>query len=682
MTSEGSGGTTPLASVRVSLLRGALAHDGVLEVTPNELRFRPTGMLDQQMGVRSIVLQRASLTRVSLSPDAAFLSVRQGATTHRFAGAGLDAVCRSLDAGDLQARPPLIPGREVVLEGIVDFQVSGGAWRLGHFTLRRGRLDVVPLDRQRGGSASADLVVPLADLTTAELDKAQVLQLSAPGLTLRLRGAATGALRDRFAQLRKGQPVSALADPALLSVPAGWWRGPVVHWGSVTLSAQMLRFEPTGLLDTLVGVRPFTLPWTELRGLELSGTGEQRTLVLRGVSGRFQIELAAGAVVHLTRLWHHAQARAALDAQASNRWARGLLEGWSHRVPALHEAPLLTAPGLLASEGDIVSGLLVLTGPAAVFLPEELGGAARPTVWAVERMNRAYAVDPDVAHCLRFESDRGPVRILQALGEPFLQAFWARCRAPSRIVDWPDLSTRTRSRLTGKADFVAITVGTDRVVMRPATTFEHPRGWAVVATGRGADAPRRPSRATIEVGQTEGVYEFDARLIDVAPLPPRFRDAAPRGGCVLIFDRRGQVRVFNQREGLRVLTVVHGTLELATDALPGGRVRIRCSVVDLSIGGCRVQAASDLAVGDRGRLTFTLQGRRIATEVTIVRALPGEQAEGAHYALSFAGLGRVDEDRIHRFVLEEQRRALSTAPSANEAGPEEGPGGVPDAIAP
>jgi hypothetical protein len=297
-------------------------------------------------------------------------------------------------------------------------------------------------------------------------------------------------------------------------------------------------------------------------------------------------------------------------------------------------------------------------------------------------MNRAYAVDPEFAHCLRFDADNGPVRVLQALGEPFLQAFWARCRAPSRIVDWPDLSARTRSRLTGKADFVGVAVGTERVVMRPATTFEHPRGWAVVAEGSAADAPRRPSRATVEVGQTEGVYQFDARLIDVAPLPPRFRDLAVRAGCVLIFDRRGQVRVFNQREGLRVLTVVKGTLELSTDALPGGRMHVRCSVLDLSIGGCRVDASTDLAVGDRGRLAFSLQGRRISPEVTIVRALPGAVKDTCHYALSFSGLGSASEDRIHRFVMEEQRRALSAAPQRDEDSGEEDLGGVPEAIAP
>lgn len=678
MTNPGSETQTPLASASVSLVSGALAHDGVLDVTPTSLRFRPTGALDRQLGARSVVLSRADITGVTASPDGRFLAVQVGSTAHRFSGAGLQAVHRALTQTQPASPAPVAQVQETTLvDGVVDFQVATSAWRVGRASLTSKKLVVAPIAHHRGGSAAAAVSLRPSDLVNLDLDDALVLHLHEPGRTLRLRGAPVAAIADRIRQVLAGDHGEPVEDPVLHRGRAGWWRGPVVHWGELTLSERGLRFDPTGLLVTLIGIRPFVVDWCDVRQLSQPNPNE-RVLDLTTTRGRIQIELAEGMATQVLRLRHHAQVRRALDLTAMNTWARRILDDWKGRIADLADAPLLVAPALHESNAGTRSGLVALTGPSVVFLPEDASDDAGFASWPVERVHRAYAADTDFPSCLRFEARGAAVRILQALGEPFLQAFWSRCRAPARVVEWGELSARTRSRLTGSSDFVRVSVGTTRVERSPGITFEHPRGWAMVVQGSAADAPRRPSRATIEVGQTEGVYQFDARLLDVGPLPPRFREAVGGAGYLLIFDRRGQVRVFNQRQGLRVLTALSGTLQVATDLLPGGSRSSPCTIRDVSIGGCRIEGQLSLSPGDRARVTFTLQGRRISADAVVVRSWL--RGDGVCLALRFSKLRSADEDRIHRFVMEQQRRALRDGGVPQDDGP--GGGGIPEAVAP
>ena len=69
-----------------SLLQGAIAHDGRLELTPKVVRFVPTSALARQLGVQPIEVNRRRLAQVSVSPDGAFLTLHVDGRLHRFSG--------------------------------------------------------------------------------------------------------------------------------------------------------------------------------------------------------------------------------------------------------------------------------------------------------------------------------------------------------------------------------------------------------------------------------------------------------------------------------------------------------------------------------------------------------------------------------------------------------------------
>lgn len=661
-------------------MRGALAHDGQLSVHRDALIFEPTGDLDRQLGARTVTLPLDTITGVSLSPDGAFLSVRLAGQRYRFAGRDLGRVAGLL-APETAEAPPALPAGEPLVEGIVDIRQSGAPWQTARLRLTPTALEVTALERVRGGRGPAPLVLRTWEVPDADLDPVRGrLHLHGPGLRVTLRGAPAPAVADRLAQLAAGVSVEPLPDPILRTVRAGLRRGPVAHWGSLRLSASGLRFQPTGLIDTLVGVRPFSHAWAEIRRLA-PVPDEDRQVELVTASGRTRLELADADLPDMLRLMHHAQVAAALAPEAANTACRAVLQSWAGRAEGADAPPVLASPALrLSADGGARAGALVLTEGVAAFLPEDPGDLDGLGAWPIGSMSRVHAIDLSFPSTIRFDADGEDVRLVPALGAGLRRAFWARCRAPSRVVPWEDLRPRSRSRVTGEATFARVQVDDRTLEARPGRALEHPRGWGVVLDGGPADAPPAGARITVEIGQPEGVYQFDAQVEAALPVPAHLRAPGGPPRCVLVVRDRSAIRVFNQREGIRVAAVLTVSVQRRADR-PAPIQPVGPSpaiTVDLSIGGCQLLTHLDLMVGDRVRATLELPGKEVQAQAEVVRAQPADPDSGwaTVAALRFLRVAQVDEDRIHRFVLDAQRATLRGDPGAVT------PSGVPADIAP
>lgn len=667
----------PRLSVDAALVRGALAHDGQLAVHRAQLTFQPMGDLDRRMGARALRVDIEAITSVTASADGRFLALQAQGERHRFTGRGLDRVASMLAPG--QATASLAPSSEVLLTGIVDVRLTTGTWRTARLTLRSDRLDITPIERVRGGAGAEAITLRPWELpnTDLELDRGR-LHLHGPERTVTLRGAPVPALADRIAQIADHQSVQPIIDPTFATLRAALRRGPVLHWGELRLSARGLRFQPTGLLDTLVGVRAFTFSWADIRRIELEPDAP-RQVALHTAGAITRLELPDGHLTSLTRLLHHAQVEAALQPEAANTWCREVLHAWRQRVPDDWQAPLLASPALHITPDQMVhSGALVLTARGAAFLPEDPTADADLCTWPIDHIARTHAIDLAFPSSIRFEANGGPVQIVPALGAGLVRAFWARCRAPTRTVAWADLTARTRGRVTGPATFVRVTVGDRCLESIPGQTLAHPRGWAAVVPGAKADAPRAGARATIEIGQPEGIYQFDARVAEAAPLPAHVRARGGPERTALLLEDRGEIRVFNQREGLRAPAdlPIHLAFE-PTDAEPipepGGHSG---TLRDLSIGGCQLVTRAHAVVGAELAATLKVLGVSLRVRAQVVRAHPPNEDGACVVALRFVRIPQKDEDRIHRFVLQSQRAGLRDVPAAPA------PGAVPADIAP
>ncbi len=544
--------SVPHVQASASLLRGAIAHGGLLSIVGDQIRFRATGDLDRQLGARDIDLPLDELTALSASPAGDFLALTAAGTSLRFSGAQLGGIVtvlrrrlpglgRGPDGAAIGTRS------DSLLSGIVDLQVGSAPWTAARMVLSQDLLQVIPIERVRGGEGLDPQSLRPADLLEVDLQpKGGALSLRTAGLSLQLRGALTVAAADRLGRLMRGEPAEPVTESMGPTLRAAWWRGPIVHRGQISLSSTALRFEPTGLLDNLIGVKAFTIPWAQVRRIRRPG-GDDRVVEISHAGQRHRIELLDDehGFVRMVRMVHHEQLRAALEPEGVNLWSRALLGAWRGREPAARELPLLLTPALLLDGGDARTGAWMLTGSTVAFLPEDPDDEPGLRSWPTADLSRSHRLDDDFADSLRFDARGESLRVVHALGPAFLSAFWARCRAPARTYSWQGLSPRTVARLTGAAHSVTLVIGDRRIETQPGLTVLHPRGWAA------SRCPRRLQRVTVELGQLEGVYQFDAVVDEPVPLPARLRERGDPPRYLLVLQDRGDIRLFNQREGLR-----------------------------------------------------------------------------------------------------------------------------------
>jgi c-di-GMP-binding flagellar brake protein YcgR len=89
---------------------------------------------------------------------------------------------------------------------------------------------------------------------------------------------------------------------------------------------------------------------------------------------------------------------------------------------------------------------------------------------------------------------------------------------------------------------------------------------------------------------------------------------------------------------------------------------VRVTVIDLSLGGCRLRAASILLTGSEIRFNLPAGGRNIPI-VGKIRHNSGSSADALEYGVEFAKLAPDDSNVLDRF-LEEERSKSAAADSA------------------
>lgn len=73
-------------------------------------------------------------------------------------------------------------------------------------------------------------------------------------------------------------------------------------------------------------------------------------------------------------------------------------------------------------------------------------------------------------------------------------------------------------------------------------------------------------------------------------------------------------------------------------------------VVDISLGGVLLASAKSAAIGARGRLSFTIGGNPLATEVEIRRVAQAPDQSGFRIGARFLDITPAQRDAIERFA--------------------------------
>ena len=520
--------------------------------------------------------------------------------------------------------------------------------------------------------ATAALDIALSDVVEARHNAREGLLVIELGADARARfvgqdlepiHAALLASLAEAASMTRGSKSDPEAEEHSVSLRSG----PIIHRGGLRLDPEALTFTPRSLLDTLVGIREQRVEWTAVRSLTALG-GPNGLIDISHTGGQLVLQPAAPDAVFAALLQrvHHHQAMAHADDDVRESRVAATLAAWQGAEP-----PEADATTTLALHGNADHsfrvGVLTVGVDQLRFLPED--GRDTPMTLGLHTLVRRSGRSRGLP-MVRVAVGDSQHSFLLATGRNGAQAFWTALRAPSRVIPWDELGPRTRTRLAEEARFLRITLAEkDPIEVAPLAVYAGPEAWTLVMPGSLPGPPTRGQSVHVEIGQDEGVYAFDAV---VSAHRTRAAGESGPGETTLELQSPGAVRVFNQRQGYRVgarLAASARAIDAESGLPPGERVALL--VHDLSIGGCRVRSEASLPVNAVLDIAIELPGWTVRAHARVLRAETGDNDTTLPYGLRFERIGAADEDRVHRFVLQQQRGDLQVPPTDEPSLPEQ-----------
>ncbi|MEL6347110.1 MAG: PilZ domain-containing protein [Myxococcota bacterium] len=241
-------------------------------------------------------------------------------------------------------------------------------------------------------------------------------------------------------------------------------------------------------------------------------------------------------------------------------------------------------------------------------------------------------------------------------GEKFVEQFWQRSLPPERTQSWPTTAEDRERLLQGIRSVWLSDRARFELALYPGMLLDHESGFGVVLPET-VTPPPNGTTLTVEVGRPDGIYQFDAQLLRVAPLPPEIR--IPRTGKVFVLRPPKSLRFYNQRSAFRIaLRMPVNAWRLRLDPrrntwVPDGD-RLNGHLIDLSVSGCQLHTDAEIQTGEHLFLELLIEEHWLPLEAECVRLTPGWPT-GQQLGLRFLNLPDRLEQMLSRTILERQR---------------------------
>ncbi len=667
---------------------GPWARAGRLVLTADALTHTPTGTLDQMVGATAVTVPVDRIDGVEMTGVQRILIVREGRTTHRFGGPGAARIHRRLAAllderdGTTDPGSAFVPGERVRLHGPMERFLSGPLGTRGHLTLTDLRLRFeagTGLERLLWDEVGFDLMLDrVRGVSLRGVRQHLVLQTNDG--TIELGGTLAPRVHAILAP-RIGDPTRAGADGdagdarVLGSWDASVRMGPLVHGGTLDLTASHVHFHPTGALGPAMGARAISLRLHEVQRVRLHGWPERRiALTTAETELSVGLEDAVRRYADLLALLRQAlhqlaeDAGDALLADARRRW--GTRQGWADQPVHVFEPALRRR-----ADHDWEVGLVVMTRELAAFAPfREPGPDALPFHHPLRTLQQERTYSPDLVDQLRMRAGKDHVVLHPVSGRPFVRGFWKRARPPARVVDWSDAGVSTQARLAGPARYVRLGIDGRTVTdQRPGFGVPRLEGWGTVVPAASAGRLTRAPLVEVEVGQPEGVYRFEVRPVGVQPAPLDLRDAVPKGSRLLLTSPPRTLRVYNKRARFRApldLPAMASCVGRDSSGRSLGNTDFRVRVEDLSTRGVAIRSPMRLAEDTLVRIHLRVDDIDFELVGRVVRE---DEADAGgidrRYALRLESLSEGEKEDLHRLVMARQRALLTVSTESDDRRP-------------
>ena len=678
----------PLLSADECLLhKGALAYPGRLALSDCMLSFTPSRTLDRLAGASDLDIEVDQITELSAGGINHNLDIYVGETLHRFSGRGAIRVHNrllALIAEDDETPPDVAvfrPGERVLLQGQGELFVNELIGVRGEITFTDYRLRFAPglgLEQLIWNTTSLD--APLESVQGWALKgMRRRLHLTIDGEQIIVGGPLAPRLYNMLETLLGDAENTVTADEIIVATwDVNLRRGPVAHVGQLEFTPTHVNFKPTGLIDALVGVKPFDFAISDVTRISVRGWPEKK-LIIRAGHQVFAFTMAdinerfddIKALVRDRN--YHLALRCRGDAEPRYQVT---LDSWTSRVEyQLGEQIVFSSFAMdTFSDSEVRFGWLLLLRTRVLFLP--LGGPASQEKCVqvpVEEICRLDGGPRSRRDQVLFSCNQGRLRYLISDREGGVEDFWSQCRTPTRILAWETLGPRSTARVMGKCRFIRIMSHGETVVdLSPGMTVEHDAGVAIVLPGEPGTSVPIDTWVTVEIGQSEGIYQVDSKVVRATITPLEGVVPNPKNTHLLIVSYPPSLRVYNQRESYRVGTEFELRANRLAQTADGGSwmatgESFPCNVVDISMGGCAIETTHEIEQGDRVSVSLPLLDQWVEIRGTCVRTAALHTAEGTRrYGLEFRELSMAQEDILHKAVMTLQRESMADDEDSEE----------------
>jgi hypothetical protein len=259
---------------------------------------------------------------------------------------------------------------------------------------------------------------------------------------------------------------------------------------------------------------------------------------------------------------------------------------------------------------------------------------------------------------IRLASDKAVYHFEPSLQEGFMENFWKSYHPPQRTLSWPASPTQQRKLLQGQRSVWLSDQDDFDVLLQPGMLLERPDGFGVMLPPS-ETPPQLGTTLRVELGKPDGVYQFEATLLRLEPLPPTMRFA--RSGRIAVLSTPAKVHFYNQRSAFRVpMKMSVSAWRLRLDKRRGAWIpdgdRLCGQLLNLSISGCGLHTDAKVAVGEHLFLELLIDEHWVPLEAECVRSEPGFP-EGSSLGLHFLNLPERLERMLNQTVLKQQRCA-------------------------
>ena len=680
MTQPASDALPTLSADDCLMHNGALAYPGRFALTEDVLSFTPNRTLDRLAGAADVDIEVEQITEISAGGINHNLDIYVGETLHRFSGRGAIRVHNRLLAliaeGEEEAseESAFRPGEQVLLQGQGELFVNELIGVRGEITFTDYRLRFAPglgLEQLIWNTTSLD--APLASIQEWSLKgMRRRLHLTIDGEEVIVGGPLAPRLYNRLEALLGDAENTVTADEIVVATwEVSLRRGPVAHVGQLEFTPTHVSFKPTGLIDTLVGVKPFDFAISDITRLSVRGWPDKKLIIRAGhqvfaftmsdIGERFE---DIKALVRDRN--YHLALRSRHDAEPRYQ---ATLDSWTSRVDyQLGEQIVFSSFAMDSfSESEVRFGWLLLLRTRVLFLP--LGGPAsqeKHVQVPIEEICRLDGGPRSRRDQVLFSCNAGRLRYLISEREGGVEDFWSQCRTPTRILAWETLGPRSTARVMGKCRFIRIMSHGETVVdLSPGMTVEHDAGVAIVLPGEPGTSVPIDTWVTVEIGQSEGIYQIDSKVVRATITPLEGVIPNPKGTHLLIVSYPPSLRVYNQRESYRVGTEFQLRANRLAQTADGGSwmatgETFPCNVIDISMGGCAIETTHELEQGDRVSVSLPLLDQWVEIRGTCVRTAAVHSVDSIRrYGLEFRELSMAQEDILHKAVMTLQRESMA-----------------------